>query len=93
MINNTIIAGQTAGGDTAGPFAGLNNVIGGDPMLAPLGDYGGPTPPWPRCPAARRSAAGAAGVGIPTTDQRGFARRLRSTSAPSRARPGARWST
>ena len=41
-----------------------------DPLLAALGDYGGPTQTMPLCPAARPSAP-ARPNGAPTTDQRG----------------------
>ncbi|VTT97594.1 Uncharacterized protein OS=Roseiflexus sp. (strain RS-1) GN=RoseRS_4272 PE=4 SV=1 [Gemmataceae bacterium] len=71
-LTNTILAGN-AGGDFAGPVVGSNNLIGGDPLLAPLGDYGGPT----RTMALRRGSpaidAGTA-AGAPAADQRGAAR-------------------
>ena len=56
-LNNTIVAGQTSGGDIRNyraTITGSHNLIGdgsggladsiiGDPMLAPLADNGGPT--------------------------------------------------
>ena len=45
-LTNTIVAGNaaTAGANDAQISAsGSNNLIGGDPLLAPLGNYGGPT--------------------------------------------------
>jgi hypothetical protein len=80
-LNNTIIAGNSAA--TSDPnlfslqsYSGGNDLLSGDPLLAPLGDYGGPTqtmPPLPGSPAldAGRNALLPAGL---TTDQRGFAR-------------------
>jgi len=46
VLTNTIVAGNTApvgGADILGLHSGANNFIGGDPKLAPLGNYGGPT--------------------------------------------------
>lgn len=45
VLTNTIVAGNTAfgGPDIAGSYSGVNNFIGGDPMLAALGNNGGPT--------------------------------------------------
>lgn len=49
LLQNTIVAGNTApmGANTylqSGLLAGsANNLIGGDPKLTPLGDFGGPT--------------------------------------------------
>lgn len=42
-MTDTIVAGQTGGGDVVGSYTGGNNLIGGNPLLAPLGNYGGPT--------------------------------------------------
>ncbi len=56
-IANSVIAGNSApgGSDIAGPIDDYQgqNFIGGNPMLAPLADYGGPTatrPPLPGSP-------------------------------------------
>jgi hypothetical protein len=52
---------------------GTHNLIGGNPMLAPLGDYGGPTRTMPPLAGSPAIGKGTTGSGIPTTDQRGFA--------------------
>ena len=72
-LTNTIVAGNTVGGDIVGSYSGTHNLVGGNPMLAPLGDYGGPTfsmPPLPGSPAINAGISS----GTPATDQRGFAR-------------------
>ena len=71
---NTIIAGQAAGGDIQGPYSGSNNLIGGNPLLAPLGNYGGPTQTMALMPGSPAIDAGTTGTGVPTTDQRGLGR-------------------
>lgn len=45
ILTNTIVAGNVAsfGPDVAGFYSGVSSFIGGDPKLAPLGNYGGPT--------------------------------------------------
>jgi hypothetical protein len=73
-LTNTIVAGNI-GGDIAGGFTDVGgNLIGGDPMLAPLGEYGGPTPTMPLLPGSPAIGKGVSGPGSPTTDQRGLAR-------------------
>ncbi len=74
MLTNTIVAGQTTGGDIAGKYTGSNNLIGGNPLLAPLFDFGGPTLTMPPLPASPAIGMGTTGPGVPTMDQRGFAR-------------------
>jgi hypothetical protein len=71
---NTILAGQTAGGDRsgAGTISGTNNLLGVNPMLSPLGDYGGPIPTMALLPGSPAIGSGALGAGIPTTDERGL---------------------
>jgi parallel beta-helix repeat protein len=69
-LTNTIVAGNPAGGDVVGPISGSDNLIGGNPLLAPLGDYGGPTQTMPLLPGSPAIGAGAT-VGAPATDQRG----------------------
>jgi hypothetical protein len=72
---NTIVAGQTSGGDVTGSYTdGGGNLIGGNPLLAPLGDYGGPTPTMPPLSGSNAIGGGTTGTGVPATDQRGFAR-------------------
>lgn len=87
-LNNCIVANSIGGPDLGGywPFAGSNNLIGdgsdlgelassvqGNPLLAPLGSYGGPTPTM-----ALRSGSPAIAAGLPVagilTDQRGLPR-------------------
>lgn len=74
-ISQSIVAGNIAPIATpdlvAGGSVGLaQNVIGGDPLLAPLGDYGGAIETCALLPGspARNAAPGSA----VTTDQRGF---------------------
>jgi hypothetical protein len=76
-LTNTIIAGNSGGFDLDifGDYSGRNNLVGGDPMLAPLGDYGGPTPTMALLPGSLAIDAGdSTAPGLPTTDQRGFTR-------------------
>jgi parallel beta-helix repeat protein len=75
-LTNTIVAGQTAGGDVDGSYTGGNNLIGGKPLLAALGDYGGPTFTMPPLPGSA-AIGGGTSAGAPSTDQRGFARSAR----------------
>ncbi len=74
MLGNSIVAGNTAPAraNLTGTFTGSNNLTSGNPLLAPLGDYGGPThtmPPLPGSPAIN-----AGGSTTLLTDQRGVAR-------------------
>jgi hypothetical protein len=74
-LTNCIVSGNTANAGTNiyGTIDfGANNLIDVDPMLAPLGDYGGPTPTRPPLPGSPAIDAG--GATALTTDQRGFAR-------------------
>src|SRR5262249_32483418 len=77
-LTNTIVAGN-AGGDIHGSITGDNNLIGGDPLLGPLGNYGGPTLTLPLLPGSPAIGGGAARPRPPATDQRG---RPRPTSGP-----------
>ena len=68
-------------------LAAANNLIGGNPLLAPLGNYGGPTQTMALLPGSPAIDAGTSGAGIP--DHRPARRTpgsAPSTSAPSRAR-------
>ena len=86
-LTNTIVAGQTGGGDInggsvlgnynligTGSISGSNNITGvANPGLAPLGDYGGPTQTMALLPGSPAINAGDNSL-IPagvTTDQRG----------------------
>lgn len=80
-LRSSIVAGNTAP-DSAnffGPFTvSPSNLTGGDPRLAPLGNYGGATltmPPQPDSPAIDHGADESL-----ATDQRGFPRGLGAAS-------------
>ena len=64
------------GAPRRGQSNGINgNLIGvTDPLLAPLGNYGGPTQTMALLPGSPAINAGTNGPGIPTTDQRGLGR-------------------
>ena len=52
MLSNTIVAGATASFRpniqiNGGTYSGGNNLTNGNPLLAPLGNYGGPTQTMP----------------------------------------------
>jgi hypothetical protein len=72
VVGDTIVAGN-GGGDIVGDYTSSHSLVGGDPRLAPLGYYGGPTPTF-----ALLSDSPALGAGDPntplTTDQRGLPR-------------------
>lgn len=76
-LRSSIVAGNTAplSANFFGPFTGSpQNLTAGDPGLAPLGNYGGPTqtmPPRPGSPAIDKAVD--EGLAI---DQRGFPRVL-----------------
>jgi fibronectin-binding autotransporter adhesin len=77
-LTNTIVAGNAAAGDANDAqfsygYSGSNNLVGGDPLLAPLGDYGGSTLTMALLPGSPAIDAGAT-TGAPTTDQRGLSR-------------------
>ena len=80
-ITNTIVAGNTAPSseNISGSFAGSGNLTSGDPVLAPLGDYGGPTQTMPPLPGSPAIDAGIDTGSLPATDQRGFARVVNGT--------------
>jgi hypothetical protein len=78
-LNNSIIAGNAANAEPqiAGNIDNATgvNLTSGNPMLAPLGDYGGPThtmPPLAGSPAI--NPAGGDTNSVFATDQRGLAR-------------------
>jgi streptogramin lyase len=69
ILYNSIVAGNT-GGDIApgSTYTGSNNVIGGNPLLAPLGNYGGPSQTMALLPGSPAIAAGTAAVSTLTID-------------------------
>src|SRR3954447_17861707 len=73
-LTNTIVAGNT-GGDVQGTLqpGSANNLVGCNPLLAPLGDYGGPTQTMALLPGSPAIGGGTA-TGAPATDQRGQSR-------------------
>ncbi len=82
-LTNTIVAGNTASFESD-IFGDIDNAAGnltnGNPMLAPLGNYGGPTqtmPPLPGSPAI--NAGNNAAASAFTYDQRGYARVIGGT--------------
>jgi len=84
-ISNSIVAGDTlpdiAGNSNASGYSpeittliGVN-LISGSPLLAPLGNYGGPTPTMPPLPGSPAIDGCTNGTTF-TTDQRGYERNV-----------------
>lgn len=78
FLTNTIVAGNAAS-TYANIFAALdgniNNFIDGDPELAPLANYGGPTQTMPPLPGSPVIDAGTDSItNALATDQRGYPR-------------------
>src|SRR5262249_4464051 len=73
-LPNTLVAANT-GGDLQGTLqpGSANDLIGGTPLLAPLGDYGGPTQTIALLPGSPAIGGGTT-TGAPATDQRGVQR-------------------
>ena len=81
-LTNTIVAGNTApflpdlNLDSSGSFTGANNLTNGNPLLAPLGNYGGPTQTMPPLAGSPAIDAGTDSVtNFLAIDQRGYPRR------------------
>ncbi len=74
-LTNTIVAGNLSDADISGGggYSGNNNLIGGNPLLAPLGNYGGPTQTMALLPGSPAIDAGTS-TGATATDQRGEGR-------------------
>ena len=70
--NNLVGTAYYTGGLTNGVNGNLIGVT--NPLLAPLGNYGGPTQTMALLPGSPAINAGTNGPGIPTTDQRGLGR-------------------
>jgi len=80
-MTNTIVAGNNAQvdpniyTDTSGYFVGVNNLINSSPLLAPLDNYGGPTPTMPPLHGSPAIDAGRDSItNFLATDQRGYPR-------------------
>lgn len=80
-VENSIVARNTLGPaslpddiDGAIDTTAGYNLIGGEPLLAQLGNYGGPTPTMPPLPGSPAIDAGVATSDTPAADQRGVAR-------------------
>jgi hypothetical protein len=71
---NTIIAGNDFDISGALAPASTNNVVGVDPLVAPLNNYGGTGETMALLPGSPAIDAGISGPGIPTTDERGVSR-------------------
>ena len=85
--NNLIDAAATAGGFTNGVSG---NIVGVNPLLSPLGNYGGATQTFALLPGSPAIDAGASpGAGIPATDQRGALRGPAGLNAGTTADIGA----
>jgi hypothetical protein len=72
QLRNTIVAGNSAG-DTSGLLSQSHSLIGGNPGLAALGYYGGPTQTFALLPGSPALGAGDP-ASAPPTDQRGLPR-------------------
>ena len=73
-LSNSIVAANPSGNILVyGPTTGSVNLTSGDPLLAPLGDYGGPTPTMPPLPGSPVIDGCINGTSF-TTDQRGLPR-------------------
>jgi hypothetical protein len=67
--------GYNLSSDTSGSLAGPGDLQGVKPLLAPLGNYGGPTPTMALLPGSPAINAGNPDpTDLPAIDQRGFAR-------------------
>ena len=90
VLNNTIVAGNfqqvdyglmpSVSNDFVGARTGTNDLIGGDPKLAPLGNYGGPTQTMAALAGSPAIGAGSVALAVGpdgkplTADQRGLPR-------------------
>lgn len=78
-LMNTIVAGNTAStasyNDIYNHYSSQSSFIGGDPQLAPLGNYGGSTQTMPPLPGSPVIDTGADSItNVLATDQRGAPR-------------------
>ena len=73
-VNNSIVVSNNLDG-VLGTFTGVSNFLSGNPILAPLGNYGGPTPTMPPMSNSPAIDAGSdLAASIFTIDQRGLQR-------------------
>ncbi len=78
FLTNTIVGGNSFDNlyFSGGGFGFANNLTSGDPLLAPLGNYGGPTLTMPPLHGSPAIDAGLDSVmNFLATDQRGYTRR------------------
>ena len=78
-LTNSIICNNTAlfNPNISGSSSSSNNLVDVNALLAPLGNYGGPTPTMPPLPGSPAIDAGSDSAASQfTTDQRGFARKV-----------------
>jgi len=77
-LTDSIVAGNSAGTDPNISGSSIqnngHNLIDVDPLLAPLGDYGGPTQTMPPLPGSPAIDAAGNPTDAPATDQRGLPR-------------------
>jgi hypothetical protein len=76
-LENSIVAGNSftnVRNDNGNLRMVSDNLISGDPMLAPLGFYGGPTQTRPPLPGSPALDSGSPTANTPATDQRGSPR-------------------
>jgi hypothetical protein len=74
VVTNSIVA-LNDDSQIVGLFVGANNLTNGDPQLAPLDDYGGPTPTAPPLVGSAAIDNGLdSAIASGATDQRGYAR-------------------
>ena len=75
LLTNTIVAGNIPANIPQGPFTASNSLTNGDPVLAPLGNYGGRTATMPPMPGSPAIDAGADAITNSLAfDQRGSPR-------------------
>jgi CSLREA domain-containing protein len=69
---NNLVGRQGPGGLANGTDGNIVGVV--NPLIAPLGEYGGSTQTMALLPGSPAIDTGASGAGVPTTDQRGLSR-------------------
>ena len=82
MLTNTIVAANFAKNVTniyGAITSAANSITNGIPLLAPLGDYGGPTQTMPPLSGSQAIDAGTNTVNLSAIDQRGYPRLIGGT--------------